>query len=67
MSFILTTPAEISRFALASLRGRLRLESLGMKGRGKSALSIAKGMGYKGTRAEIIATISAELDATRAA
>lgn len=63
--FILTTPEEISRFSLASLRGRLRLEAVGMKGRGKSALSIAKAQGFKGNRAEIIAEITAKLNAAK--
>lgn len=40
--FVLTSPDQINAFALLSLRGRLRLESIGMKGRGASALSQAK-------------------------
>mgnify|MGYP003450041415 FL=1 len=40
--FSLTTPDQINAFALLSLKGRLKLESLGMKGRGASALSQVK-------------------------
>ena len=40
--FSLTTPDQINAFALLSLKGRLKLESLGMKGRGASDLSQVK-------------------------
>ena len=40
----LTTPEHINAFALLSLKGRLKLESLGMKCNGKSALSQALGI-----------------------
>lgn len=44
---IADTPEKIAFFQLCALRGALRLEAAGMKSRGKSALSIAKKMGYK--------------------
>ncbi len=61
MEIILDTPEQIARFALASLRGRLKLEELGMRCRGASALSIAKSKGYKGNRKAIIAKLTEEL------
>ena len=64
-AIILDTPEAIARFALASLRGRLRLEKVGMKGRGRSGRAVAKQMGYKGTIDEQIAAITAKLDATK--
>jgi len=39
-AIILDTPEQIGRFVLASLRGRLKLEKVGMKCRGRSARSI---------------------------
>jgi hypothetical protein len=39
---ILTSPDQINAFALLSLKGRLKLEALGMKGRGASAFSQVK-------------------------
>lgn len=39
---ILTSPDQINAFALLSLKGRLKLESIGMKGRGLSALTLVK-------------------------
>ena len=38
----LNKPEQIEAFALLSLRGRLRLETVGMKTRGPSALKIIK-------------------------
>ncbi len=63
---ILDTPEQIARFALLSLRGRLRLECLGMKSRGASAASILKRQyGYKGSNAAILAKLNADIAATR--
>ena len=44
---IADTHEKIAFFQLCALRGALRLEAVGMKSRGKSALSIVKKMGYK--------------------
>jgi len=44
-------PEKIAFFQLCSLRGALRLEAAGMKRRGKSAVSIAKKMGFTGKTA----------------
>jgi hypothetical protein len=38
----LTTPAQIDAFRLLALRGALKLESVGMKRRGPSALTLVK-------------------------
>ena len=61
MSNIIDTKAGIQGYGLAVLRTRLKLEGQGLRGRGKSALSVAKGMGYKGSREAIIAAITAQL------
>lgn len=45
------TPEQIAFFQLCALRGALRLEAAGIKRRGKSAVSIAKKMGFKGRTA----------------
>lgn len=50
-SIIADTPDKIAFFQLCALRGALRLEAAGMKRRGKSAVSIAKSLGYKGKTA----------------
>ena len=38
----LTTPAQIDAFRLLALRGALKLESVGLKRRGPSALTLVK-------------------------
>lgn len=58
---VIDTPDKIARFALVSLRGALRLEALGMKKKGQSALSIARAKGFRGSRKAIIAALDAEL------
>lgn len=39
---MLTTPEQIERYRLATLRAAVRLESIGMKKRGRSAASISR-------------------------
>ena len=39
---VLNKPEQIEAFALLSLRGRLKLETVGLKSRGQSALQIIK-------------------------
>jgi hypothetical protein len=61
---MLTTPESIALFRLATLRTALKLELLGMKhSSGKSAYSTLKGMGYKGTRAEVLEAVAADVQA----
>jgi len=51
----LTGKENIELFRLMTLRQGLKLELLGMKvSRGVSILKILKGMGYKGTRQQIL-------------
>ena len=57
----LTTPEQIGKFRLATLRSALKLEMKGMKRRGQSAYAILKGMGYTGTREAILAKLEEEL------
>jgi len=59
---ILTTPQQISAYHLATLRTALKLEMLGMKRHGKTALSILRGMGYSGNRAKVLAQVTADVE-----
>ena len=59
----LTTPEQIERYRLATLRAALKLEILGMKrSRGPSAYAILKKEGFTGTRAEILEQINKQLE-----
>ena len=59
----LTTPDQIARYRLATLRAALRLEILGMKrSRGPSAYAILKTEGFTGTRADILEQINKQLE-----
>ena len=52
---IADTPYKIELYALLSLRAALRLEIVGLKGRGKSAYSIAKEeLGIKGNKQKVL-------------
>ena len=52
---IADTPYKIDLFRLLSLRAALRLEVVGLKGRGKSAYSIAKQeLGVKGNKQKVL-------------
>lgn len=66
---IMVTGAEdIELFRLIALKGALKLENMGMRRRGRSALSIAKEfLGVKGTRASVLAALVAEIDKRKAA
>ena len=52
---IADTPYKIDLYALLSLRAALRMEVAGLKGRGKSAYSIAKQeLGVKGNKQKVL-------------
>ena len=52
---IADTPYKIDLYRLLSLRAALRLEVVGLKGRGKSAYSIAKQeLGIKGNKQKVL-------------
>ena len=52
---IADTPYKIDLYTLLSLRAALRLEVVGLKGRGKSAYSIAKQeLGVKGNKQKVL-------------
>ena len=52
---IADTPYKIDLYRLLSLRAALRLEVVGLKGRGKSAYSIAKQeLGVKGNKQKVL-------------
>jgi hypothetical protein len=50
--FIARTPQDIEAYRLLALKGALKLESLGMKRRGPSALSIVRSMGIRARTAK---------------
>lgn len=54
----LTTPDQIARYRLATLRAMLKLEIAGMKKRGPSAYAILKKEGFTGTRAAILVELN---------
>ena len=55
MDIIADTPYKIDLYALLALRAGLRLEVVGLKGRGKSAYSIAKEeLGIKGNKQKVL-------------
>ena len=58
MSFTATTPEQISFFRLVALKGALKLETLGMKRRGRSAYSIVKEeFGFKGNKKKVLSQL----------
>lgn len=60
MATVIDTPEGIALYRLIALKGALKLEALGMKRRGQSALSIAKReYGCKGNRAKVLEQIEA--------
>jgi hypothetical protein len=65
MKNIIETPEQFAWFNLARLRGALRLEIAGMKGRGPSALSQLRAMGYRGSREKVLAAVHRDLEARK--
>jgi hypothetical protein len=67
---ILDTREDIDFYRLLALRGACRLEALGMKRRGRSALSVVRelyGMGSRAPAAAVVAKIDAACNERRAA
>ena len=59
----LTTPDQIARYRLATLRAALKLEIAGMKrSRGPSAYAILKKEGFTGTRAAVLQQLNHQLE-----
>ena len=58
----LTTPDQIARYRLATLRAALKLEIAGMKRRGPSVYSILKKEGFTGTRAAVLQQLNDQLE-----
>jgi hypothetical protein len=60
---IFETKPELEYHHLATLKGAIRLEKVGMKRRGKSALSLARQTyGFKGDHAKVIEQIQARME-----
>jgi succinylarginine dihydrolase len=59
---ILDTPDGIAFARLATLKHMLKLETLGMKRRGRSAYAILKDLGYKGSREKVLAQVTADVE-----
>jgi hypothetical protein len=65
--FICDTPQTISAFQFRAQLGALKLETLGMKRRGRSAYAIVKEMyGYKGSKAKVLETMQSDWDKIQA-
>jgi len=62
LTMILTTPNQIARYRLATLRAALKLEIAGMQRRGRSAYSILKDEGFTGTRAAVLQQLNDQLE-----
>lgn len=53
-SIVCDTPETIDAFRLLSMRGRFKMELVGMKGRGRSMYSIVKALyGFKGNKQSV--------------
>ena len=64
---IADTPYKIDLYALLSLRAALRLEVVGLKGRGKSAYSIAKQeLGVKGNKQKVLDQVNQMIQSMKA-
>ncbi len=59
---ILTTPDQIARYRLATLRAALKLEIAGMKRSRPSAYAILKKEGFTGTRAAVLQQLNDQLE-----
>jgi hypothetical protein len=63
MTTVLTTPDQIARYRLATLRAALRLEIAGLKrSRAPSVYSILKKEGFTGTRAAVLQQLNEQLE-----
>jgi hypothetical protein len=63
MATIFSTKVGLEYHHLVTLKGAIRLEKVGMKRRGKSALSIAKQTyGFKGSHDKVIEQIQARME-----
>lgn len=62
-TIILDQPDQIAFARLATLKAGLKLEIVGMRmGRGRTAYSILKSMGYKGSRASVLAQVTDDVE-----
>ena len=60
---IIDTPDGIELFRLCALRGALKLEVLGMTGRGRSVYSIVKEeLGFKGSKKRVLEQLEAMIN-----
>lgn len=64
-TIVLDSPEKIFHYRLASLRGALKLEMLGMKRKGQSAFAELRKLGYKGTKAAILVSVEQSLKKLR--
>lgn len=67
MAQVFDTPEAISAFVFRAQLGALKLETLGMKRRGRSAYAIVKeAYGYKGSKAKVLETMQSDWDKIQA-
>ena len=58
------TPESIEMFCLLSMRGRLRLEIIGLKFRGRTTYSIIKEkFGFRGSKAKVLKLLEEHINA----
>ena len=63
---IADTPYKIDLYSLLALRAALRMEVVGLKGRGKSAYSIAKEeLGVKGNKQKVLDQVNQMLQSIK--
>jgi len=59
---MLSQPNHIELFRLCTLRSGLSLELKGMTKSGRSCYAILKGMGYKGSRQAVLASVILDIE-----
>jgi hypothetical protein len=64
-AIMIDTPEGIEAYRILALKGALKLEIAGMKGRGRSAYSILKSeFGFKGSRQSVLDQLQKIVDET---
>ena len=60
--FVVTGASDVERARLAILKSALSLEMAGMKRRGRSALSLVKDLGFKGSKQAVYTAFCKAMD-----
>jgi len=62
-TIVLDKPDQIAFARLCALKAMLKLEILGLRRRGRSAYSLLKDLGYKGSRMKVLKAVQNDVDA----